>query len=125
MRAKLADLVDCATREYSEYSTEMAMAGNYGMESLGEYVADYLLRRNVVVLPEDIGLQKSKICEYENEFDEVAKDLFKIDEEFSGGAKVWVRTDVYKKLMRILALSNYLVKALRIFLTREEKKDSQ
>ena len=56
MRAKLADLIDCATREYSEYSTEMAMAGNYGMESMGEYVANYLLNRNVIVLPYDLKL---------------------------------------------------------------------
>lgn len=56
MRAELAELVDCATREYSEYSTEMAMAGNYGIESMGEYVADYLLNRNVVILPYKINL---------------------------------------------------------------------
>ena len=59
MKAKLADLVDCATREYSEYSTEMAMAGNYGMESIGEYVADYLLKRNVIVLPYDLKLPEN------------------------------------------------------------------
>lgn len=59
MKAKLADLIDCATREYSEYSTEMAMAGNYGMESMGEYVANYLLNRNVIVLPYDLKLPEN------------------------------------------------------------------
>lgn len=59
MKAKLADLIDCAAREYSEYSTEMAMAGNYGMESMGEYIADYLLNRNVIVLPYDLKLPEN------------------------------------------------------------------
>ncbi len=43
MKDRLIDLVDCATREYSEYSTEMAMAGNYGIESMGEFIADKIL----------------------------------------------------------------------------------
>ena len=87
---------------------------------VNEQVADYLLSNGVIVPPKDIGLQKINIKKYENEFDEIAKDLFKIDEDYSGGAKVWVRTDVYKKLMRILALSNHLVKVLKILLTKEE-----
>lgn len=86
--------------------------------------ADYLLANGVIVPPKDIGLQKINIKKYENEFDEIVKDLFKIDEDFSGGAKVWVRTDVYKKLMRILALSNHLVKVLKILLTREEAEQA-
>lgn len=87
---------------------------------VNEQVADYLLENGVIAPPKDIGLQKINIKKYENEFDEIAKDLFKIDEDYSGGAKVWVRTDVYKKLMRILALSNHLVKVLKILLTKEE-----
>lgn len=82
--------------------------------------ADYLIKNGVIVPSEDITRQTTNIKKYENEFDEIAKDLFKIDEDYSGGAKVWVRTDVYKKLMRVLALSNHLVKVLKILLTREE-----
>ena len=96
---------------------------------VGQYNADWIYSFiesqpdvDVVKLPEDIGLQKINIKKYENEFDGIAKDLFKIDEEYSGGAKVWVRTDVYKKLMRILALSNHLVKVLRILITKENSQ---
>lgn len=86
-------------------------------------IADYLLDNGVIVPNKDIKRQTANIKKYEKEFDEIAKDLFKIDEDYTGGAKVWIRTDVYKKLTRILALSNHLVKVLRILLTREEAEE--
>lgn len=50
MRDRLVGLIGCALREYAEYSAEMFNAGNYGIESMEEYVADYLLK-NVIVAP--------------------------------------------------------------------------
>ena len=55
MRDGLIELVDCASREYAEYSAEMFAAGNYGMESMEEYIAGYLLANGVIVPPCKVG----------------------------------------------------------------------
>jgi len=55
MRERLIELVGCASREYAEYSAEMFNVGNYGMESLEEYVTDYLLKRGAIVPPCKVG----------------------------------------------------------------------
>jgi hypothetical protein len=54
-RKRLVELVECATREYTEYSAEMFVMGNYGMESMEDYIADYLLKRGIVVPPVKVG----------------------------------------------------------------------
>lgn len=55
MRDRLIGLVDCASREYAEYTAEMFAEGSYGVESMEEYIADYLLKRGVIVPPCKVG----------------------------------------------------------------------
>ena len=54
-RERLVELIDKKRLEYVSFCNEMAMAGNYGMPSLGEYLADYLLAKGVIVPPCKVG----------------------------------------------------------------------
>ena len=40
---RLIELLDYGCNDYASYSTEMALSGNYGMESMGEFLAHKLL----------------------------------------------------------------------------------
>ena len=47
---------------------------------------------------------------------EMGQDLLHIDEEYTGGSKVWLTTDYFKKVVKHFAHSNYLVKCLELIL---------
>ena len=47
---------------------------------------------------------------------EMGQDLLRIDEEYTGGSKVWLTTDYFKKVVKHFAHSNYLVKCLELIL---------
>lgn len=45
---------------------------------------------------------------------EMGQDLLRIDEEYTGGSKVWLTTDYFKKVVKHFCHSNYLVKCLEL-----------
>ena len=45
---------------------------------------------------------------------EMGQDLLRIDEEYTGGSKVWLTTDYFKKVVKHFSHSNYLVKCLEL-----------
>ena len=54
-RQRLVELIDHKAQQYIEYSAEMAMAGNYNVPTMGEFIADYLLDNGVIALPVNAG----------------------------------------------------------------------
>lgn len=55
MRDRLIELIDYACNDYASYSTEMAQAGNYGIESMGEFIAAEILADGWIRPPMRIG----------------------------------------------------------------------
>ena len=45
---------------------------------------------------------------------EMGQDLLRIDEEYTGGSKVWLTTDYFQKVVKHFSHSNYLVKCLEL-----------
>ena len=45
---------------------------------------------------------------------ELGQDLLHIDSEYTGGSKVWIDTDYFKKVVKHFAHSNYLVKCMEL-----------
>lgn len=45
---------------------------------------------------------------------EMGQDLLRIDEEYTGGSKVWLTTDYFKKVVKHFCHSNYLVKCMEL-----------
>ena len=45
---------------------------------------------------------------------EMGQELLRIDEEYTGGSKVWLTTDFFKKVVKHFCHSNYLVKCLEL-----------
>lgn len=50
-KERLVDLIDYGCNEYASYSTETALSGNYGMEGMGEFIADKILADGWIKLP--------------------------------------------------------------------------
>ena len=45
---------------------------------------------------------------------EMGQELLRIDEEYTGGSKVWLTTNYFKKVVKHFCHSNYLVKCLEL-----------
>ncbi len=55
--------------------------------------------------------------------DEIAQDFLHIDQEYTGGSKVWLTTDFFKKVFKHFCHSNFLVKTIELtfeYIIRQE-----
>ena len=56
---------------------------------------------------------------------EMGQDLLRIDEEYTGGSKVWLTTDYFKKVVKHFCHSNYLVKCMELIFEHINRQNSQ
>lgn len=57
---------------------------------------------------------KESMKRHINLTNEMGQDLLRIDAEYTGGNKVWLTTDFFKKVVKHFCHSNYLVKCLEL-----------
>ena len=125
-RERLVELLDNGSLDYSSYSTEMALSGNYEMESIGQFLADKILADGWMRPPCKVGDKVYVIepCNCYNNYSEYDKCRHRRTKATKWLDMVRVPTKHYTKCLKLFERPfkvEYLNKIGKtVFLSREE-----